>query len=87
MGMALSLEKQLLDTLRSLDEKNTFYYNLNVEDSLAIEFNENHKEDNTLMNPRFFYDVNNVNNSFVVSKIDIKYLDSGLQIARSSRLN
>ena len=83
----LSLEKQLLDTLRSLDEKNTFYYNLNVEDSLAIEFNENHKEDNTLMNPRFFYDVNNVNNSFVVSKIDIKYLDSGLQIARSSRLN
>lgn len=83
----LSLEDQLLDTLRSLDEKNTFYYNLSVEDSLAIEFNENHKEDNTLMNPRFFYDVNNVNNSFVVSKIDIKYLDSGLQIARSSRLN
>ena len=87
MCKTLLLEERLLDNIRRFDEKNEFYYNLKVEDSLAIEFNENNDDDNTLMNPRFFYDVNNVNNSFVVSKIDIKYLDSGLQIARSSRLN
>ena len=42
---------------------------------------------NTLMNPLINYDINNVNNSFVISKLDIDYLDSGIQIARSSRLN
>ena len=39
------------------------------------------------MNPATNYDVNNINNNFVISKLDIDYLDKGIQIARSSRLN
>jgi hypothetical protein len=38
------------------------------------------------MNPIFNYDINNVNNSFVISKLDIDYLDTGIQVARSSRI-
>jgi hypothetical protein len=58
-----------------------------VEDRLAIELNESDKKLNTLMNPLTNYDINNINNTFVISKLDIDYLDSGIQIARSSRLN
>ena len=31
--------------------------------------------------------INNINNNFVISKLDIDYLDTGIQTARSSRLN
>ena len=81
------LEQQLLAEIRSLDVNNDFYYNVPVELSMAIEFNEDASEKNTLLNPITNYDINNVNNSFVISKLDIDYLDKGLQIARSSRLN
>jgi hypothetical protein len=57
-----------------------------VESNVAIDFNEGDSKLNTLMNPATNYDINNVNNSFVISKLDIGYLDSGIQIARSSRL-
>ena len=40
-----------------------------------------------MMNPATNYDINNVNNSFVISKIDIDYLDEGISLARASRLN
>jgi hypothetical protein len=66
---------------------NDFYYTAPLESSLAIEFNESNSALNTLMNPLTNFDVNNVNNSFVISKLDIDYLTSGIQIARSSRLN
>jgi hypothetical protein len=83
----LTLENQLLADIKKLDTNREFYYSVPVEDRLAIELNENDKALNTLMNPLTNYDTNNVNNSFVISKLDIDYLNNGIQIARSSRLN
>jgi hypothetical protein len=81
------LEDQLLDDLRTIDRNRDFYYNVPVESSFAIDFNEGKSTLNTLMNPASNYDVNNVNNNFVISKLDINYLNTGLQIARSSKHN
>jgi hypothetical protein len=80
-------ENRLLNDLKELDSNNEFYYTATIDTNLAIEFNESNKELNTLMNPNTNYDINNINNSFVISKLDIDYLDRGIQIARSSRLN
>jgi hypothetical protein len=82
----LLLETQLLNEIRELDKNREFYYNVPVETNLAIDFNDSETKLNTLMNPAVNYDINNINNNFVISKIDIGYLDSGLQIARSSKL-
>jgi hypothetical protein len=49
---------------------------------LAIEFDNNV---NSLSNPYSLYDINNINNSFVVSKLDVAYLKDGLKIAKSSK--
>lgn len=81
------LEKQLLADLRAIDINRDFYYSAPIEPSVAISFNESNSKLNTLMNPMINYDINNMNNSFVISKLDIDYLDSGIQLARSSRLN
>ena len=83
----LMLENALLEDIRNIDTNRDFYYNVPIEDHLAIELNDSDKLLNTLMNPQTNYDINNVNNSFVISKLDIEYLDSGIKIARSSRLN
>lgn len=83
----LMIERQLLKDINRLDPDRYFYYTAPNDLSLAIEFNESDSDLNTLMNPATNYDVNNVNNSFVISKLDIDYLDRGIQIARSSRLN
>lgn len=80
-------EKQLLSDIQNIDKSHDFYYTAPVELHLAIEFNENDSSLNTLMNPLFNYDTNNINNNFVISKLDIDYLTEGIQIARSSRLN
>jgi hypothetical protein len=34
-----------------------------------------------------WYDLNNINNKFVISEIDANYLATGVTIARSSRSN
>lgn len=76
------LADELLKQIAELDRDHEFYYTVPVEHSLAIDF------DNTVSsfaNPRTLYDINNVNNNFVISKLDIDYLDSGLRIANSSR--
>jgi hypothetical protein len=78
----IALANTVLDGIKALDKKHEFYYNVPVENSLAIEFDNNI---NSFSNPYTFYDINNINNSFVVSKLDIKYLDEGLRIAKSSR--
>lgn len=83
----LKLETQLLNEIRQLDINREFYYNVPIEANVAINFNESEDKLNTLMNPAMYYDINNVNNNFVISKIDINYLNSGLQIARSSKLS
>jgi uncharacterized protein YqgV (UPF0045/DUF77 family) len=83
----LLLEEQLLNEIRNTDKKREFFYNVPIEPSLAIDFNEGNDALNTLMNPLMNYDINNINNNFVISKLDIDYLTTGIQIARSSRLN
>ena len=83
----LNSENQLLSLLRQLDPTGIFYYNAPIDPVLAIDLNENEEKLNTLMNPIFNYDVNNVLNSFVISKIDFDYLDRGIKIARSSKIN
>jgi hypothetical protein len=80
------LEVQLLNEILELDKNREFYYNVPIEANVAIDFNEGDSKLNTLMNPAVNYDINNVNNNFVISKIDINYLNTGLQIARSSKL-
>lgn len=80
------LEKKLLQDIRNLDKNRDFYYNVPIEANVAINFNEGEPKLNTLMNPAVNYDINNVNNNFVISKIDINYLNNGLKIARSSKL-
>ena len=81
------LEQKLLEEIRKIDTNRDFYYNVPIESNYAIDFNEGDATLNTLMNPATNYDINNINNNFVISKIDINYLNSGLQIARSSKLN
>ena len=80
-------EEQLLNDIKAIDLQREFYYNVPVEKNMSIELSKNRIGSDTLMNPNTYYDLNNVNNPFVISKIDIDYLKTGLQIARSSRLN
>jgi len=80
-------EQQLLSEIKATDIDHEFYYNVPIERSVSLEFNENNTSQDTLLNPHINYDINNVNNPFVISKLDIDYLDTGLQIARSSRLD
>jgi hypothetical protein len=84
--VTLLTEEQLLEDIRAIDKNRLFYYNVPIEANVAIDFNEGDAKLNTLMNPAINYDINNVNNNFVISKLDINYLDSGIQIARSSRI-
>lgn len=77
-------ERQLIKDLQALDIDNEFYYNVPTEASFAIDLDAGAE---TLMNPQTNYDINNINNNFVISKLDIEYLDKGLKLARSSRLN
>lgn len=83
----LCLEEQLLEEIRAIDKDRLFYYNGQIEPNIAIDFTESDAKLNTLMNPAVNYDINNVNNSFVISKLDINHLTNGLQIARSSRIS
>lgn len=81
------LSKVILQEIAKLDKKHDFYYNAPIENSLAIEFDNSIK---SFSNPYTLYDVNNVNNNFVVSKLDIAYLGDentpgGLRIAKSSK--
>ena len=76
------LAKGILEKIAKLDKNHDFYYNAPVENSLAIEFDDNIS---SFSNPYTLYDVNNINNNFVISKLDIKYLDTGLKIAKSSK--
>ena len=81
------LETQLLADIQAIDVNREFYYNVPIEANVAIDFTESEAKLNSLMNPFINYDINNINNNFVISKLDINYLTKGIQIARSSRLN
>lgn len=89
----------LLGDIRAIDRDYDFYYSLDVENALSIDFNNSAHE--SLETPSVLYDVNNINRNFVVSKIDFDYLNKstdstgndgrmytagGIRIARSSIL-
>jgi hypothetical protein len=76
------LAEDLLEIISELDKNYEFYYNVPIENSLAMEFDKNIS---SFSNPYTLYDINNINNNFVISKLDVKYLDTGLKIAKSSR--
>ena len=76
------LANEVLRKIAEIDRNQDFYYNVPIENSLAIEFDNNV---NSLSNPYSLYDINNINNSFVVSKLDVAYLKDGLKIAKSSK--
>lgn len=78
----VEMANNVLSEIKKLDKNHEFYYNVPVENSLAIEFDDNIS---SFSNPYTLYDINNVNNSFVVSKLDVDYLDTGLRIAKSSK--
>lgn len=77
-----TLADRVLKNIREIDKHYDFYYNVPVENSLAIEFDKNI---NSFSDPHTLYDINNINNDFVISKLDVKYLKDGLKIAKSSK--
>ena len=83
----LNSENQMLADISQMDPNGIFYYSAPIDPVLAIDLNEDEPKLNTLMNPLFNYDINNVLNNFVISKIDFDYLDKGIKIARSSKIS
>jgi hypothetical protein len=83
----LFIEQQLLADLLELDKDREFYYTMTIDPRLALDFIGNTTQEKSLMNPASNYNVNNVNNSFVVSKLDIDFLGEGISIARASRIS
>ena len=73
---------QLLNDINSLDTEHKFYYNMTIDDSLAININALAGEH--LQLPAMLYDYNNVNNKFVISELDSDYFGTGITLARSS---
>lgn len=75
---------QLLADIRATNISSKFYYNVPIENNKAIELNPYVTKDN-LLNPRSFFDSNNVNNKFTISEIDADYLDTGITLTKSSK--
>lgn len=73
----------LLAAIREIDRDYEFYYSLEPESALSINFNDVAGEN--LHTPRIYFDDNNINRNFVISKIDFAYLEStttNKQVAR-----
>lgn len=73
------LEAQLLTQISSIDSENVFYYNMSIDNSKLIEFDD-------LTSPYAFYDYNNIANKFTISEIDLSSTGSVVDVVRSSRL-
>ena len=77
--------KEFLDYITALlgDNKNKFFYNCPIDNSVAISINES-KE--TLLDPNIWYDTNNINNQFVIAELDAENFEDFITINRSSLL-
>lgn len=60
-----------------------FYWNCPIDTELQLNINTGAGE--TLRSPNSWYDINNLNNKFVISEIDANYLTTGIQIENSSK--
>jgi hypothetical protein len=81
---AYSLLKDLLEK----DPNHEFYYNCPLQSATALDINTKLLGDEAecLSNTRIWYEPNNVNNKFVISQIDIDYVDNGIVISKASKL-
>lgn len=75
------LEGQLLEKIYALDDSTNkqFYYTNRVSNYTAI-------EQDSLVDPLAFYDVNNIANKFTISQIDMSNISEDIDILRSSRV-
>ena len=78
----------ILSSIQELDPDYEFYYNCVLDNSNAIDFNDNLSEGEleALDTPKIWYDANNINNKFVISEIDADYLEKGIVVAKTSKL-
>ncbi len=81
-------EIQLLHDIYKTDKQKEFYYNCPLQAASAIDINTLLADDDAekLSSAKFWYDVNNINNKFVISQIDAEYLKTGITIAKASKL-
>lgn len=83
----ISKSEQILKDIRTIDPDHSFYYNCLMDNSTAIDFNDNldESEKETLLTPTIWYDYNNINNKFVITEISDKDMKKGITIARTSK--
>ena len=77
--------EQIMHDILILDPDHQFYYNALMNNETALDLNANDPND-TLENPLNWYNYNNMNNKFVISEINADYLNTGITIARNSKL-
>lgn len=79
--------KQILKDINTIDPDHSFYYNCLMDNSTAIDFNDNldESEKETLLTPTIWYDYNNINNKFVITEISDADMKKGITIARTSK--
>ena len=79
--------KQILKDINIIDPDHSFYYNCLMDNSTAIDFNDNldESEKETLLTPTIWYDYNNINNKFVITEISDTDMKKGITIARTSK--
>lgn len=84
---AKSKSEQILKDIRTIDPDHSFYYNCLMDNSTAIDFNNNldESEKETLLTPTIWYDYNNINNKFVITEISDTDMKKGITIARTSK--
>lgn len=83
----ISKSEQILKDINAIDPDHSFYYNCLMDNSTAIDFNDNldEAEKETLLTPTIWYDYNNLNNKFVITEISDTDMKKGITIARTSK--
>lgn len=82
-------ELQLLIDMREADPDLQFLYGIKPSDSRLLDLNASrllvNDDTETLLSPSIWYAADNECNKFVISEIDSTYLDTGIQLSRSSK--
>ena len=83
----ITASAQILKDINTIDPDHAFYYNCLMDNSTAIDFNDNldESEKETLLTPTIWYDYNNINNKFVITEISDTDMKKGITIARTSK--
>ena len=83
----ITASEQILKDISAMDPDHSFYYNCLMDNSTAIDFNDNldEAEKETLLTPTIWYDYNNINNKFVITEISDTDMKKGIAIARTSK--